>query len=226
MFRDMNKYQNGKICKIVDVGYSKCYIGSTTETLSQRMARHRNCYKACKSGKKGKTTCFDLFEEYGVENCYIELVECCNCDTKEALRKQEGEYIKNTDCVNKIIAGRTVKEYREDNKGSISKNAKIYKEEHEERLFNYRQDNAEYFNQKNKERYIAHRESINERHRQRYAENKESISAKHKEHYQHNKEKVLANQAQKMECPCGSIHRKGDKAKHEKSQKHQNFLRG
>ena len=54
MFVDMNKYQNGKIYKIVDVGYNKCYIGSTTETVSQRMARHRNCYKACKSCKKAR----------------------------------------------------------------------------------------------------------------------------------------------------------------------------
>ena len=222
----MSKYQNGKIYKIVDVGYNKCYIGSTCEELSQRMARHRNRYTAYKSGKKGKTTCFNIFEEYGVENCKIELVEYCSCDTKEELRRKEGEYIKNTDCVNKIIAGRTVKQYREDNKDIISKNAKIYKEEHKERLIQYRKDNAEYFNQKKREQYIANKESINERHRQHYLENKESISSKHKEHYQQNKERVLANQAQKIECPCGSIHRKGDKAKHEKSQKHQNYLKG
>ena len=38
---DTNRYQNGKIYKITDVGYNNCYIGSTTESLSQRMARHR-----------------------------------------------------------------------------------------------------------------------------------------------------------------------------------------
>ena len=30
-----NKYQNSKIYKIVDVGYNKCYIGSTVEELSK-----------------------------------------------------------------------------------------------------------------------------------------------------------------------------------------------
>ena len=44
----MNKYHNGKIYKVVDVGYNKCYIGSTTESLSQRMARHRSAYKNIK----------------------------------------------------------------------------------------------------------------------------------------------------------------------------------
>ena len=41
----MNRYENGKIYKIVDVGYNKCYIGSTCESLSKRMERHRKQYK-------------------------------------------------------------------------------------------------------------------------------------------------------------------------------------
>ena len=41
----MNRYENGKIYKITDVGYNKCYIGSTCENLSKRMERHRKQYK-------------------------------------------------------------------------------------------------------------------------------------------------------------------------------------
>ena len=41
----MNKYHNGKIYKIVDNAYTKQYIGSTTESLSQRMTRHRSGYR-------------------------------------------------------------------------------------------------------------------------------------------------------------------------------------
>ena len=37
-----NRYQNGKIYKFVDNGYNKCYIGSTIEALSVRMAKHRS----------------------------------------------------------------------------------------------------------------------------------------------------------------------------------------
>ena len=43
-----NKLKNGKIYKIVDVGYNKCYIGSTCESLSQRMARHRKDFRRWK----------------------------------------------------------------------------------------------------------------------------------------------------------------------------------
>ena len=40
-----NKYHNGKIYKIIDIEYNKCYIGSTIEDLNKRMAKHRNFYK-------------------------------------------------------------------------------------------------------------------------------------------------------------------------------------
>ena len=67
-----NKFQNAKIYKITDIGYNKCYIGSTCEELSQRMARHRRKYKSFLSGgKEGHIRSFDLFNEYGVENCKI-----------------------------------------------------------------------------------------------------------------------------------------------------------
>ena len=69
-----NKYHNGKIYKITDIGYNKCYIGSTCEELSQRMARHRIKYKCFLNGSiQDKTRSFDLFNEYGIENCKIEL---------------------------------------------------------------------------------------------------------------------------------------------------------
>ena len=42
---NQNKYQNGKIYKIVDIAYNKCYIGSTCEELSMIMARHRAKFK-------------------------------------------------------------------------------------------------------------------------------------------------------------------------------------
>ena len=69
-----NIYHNSKIYQITDIGYNKCYIGSTTEELSQRMARHRAGYKRfLKSGKKLMSS-FNLFNEYGLENCKIELI--------------------------------------------------------------------------------------------------------------------------------------------------------
>ena len=122
-----NKFQNAKIYKITDIGYNKCYIGSTCEELSQRMARQRRKYKSGLSGgKEAHTRSFDIFNEYGVENCKIELIEYFKCDTLQELRKREGEHIKNTECVNKRVEGRTDKEWREDNKDKMKESHKEY----------------------------------------------------------------------------------------------------
>ena len=58
---------------------------------------------------------FFLFDEFGIDNCKIELIENYPAESKAMLQKQEGHYIKNTYCVNKKVEGRTRKEYQEDN---------------------------------------------------------------------------------------------------------------
>ena len=87
---DMDRYQKGKIYKIANNGYNKCYLGSTCEELSQRMARHRRRYKAYLNEADVHCSSFHLFDEFGVENCKIELIEDHPCSNKEELLKQEG----------------------------------------------------------------------------------------------------------------------------------------
>ena len=70
----MNKYHNGKIYKIVDVGYNKCYIGSTTETLSRRMAHHKCSFKHYKQGLRTKVSSFELPLGHS-KICYIAVLK-------------------------------------------------------------------------------------------------------------------------------------------------------
>ena len=73
---EINKYSNGKIYQVIDIGYNKTYIGSTIETLSRRMGRHRSNFKSFNNGDVRKyTTAYKLFNEYGIDNCKIELLE-------------------------------------------------------------------------------------------------------------------------------------------------------
>ena len=51
------------------------------------MARHRLDYNIFLNGNYGHNSSFDLFIEYGVENCKIELIEYYKCDTLQELRK-------------------------------------------------------------------------------------------------------------------------------------------
>jgi hypothetical protein len=109
-------YQNGKIYKVEPICEHEegdVYYGSSTQLLCKRMDLHRKGYKRWKIDKQKKIMVYDLFDKYGVENCKIYLVENFPCDSKEQLNKKEGEYIKTKKCVNKCIAGRTMKEYYE-----------------------------------------------------------------------------------------------------------------
>ena len=110
----MPDYSKGKIYKIWDLNYTKCYVGNTVEALSNRFAKHKAKYRDYLNEKYHYITLFSIFDEFGIENCKIELVENCNVNNKEELLAKEGEHIKACDCVNRCVAGRTQKKYRED----------------------------------------------------------------------------------------------------------------
>jgi len=120
----MVNYTNGKIYQIIDNANTKRYIGSTTlNLLSQRFQQHKMAYKLWKQTNKGYYTTFIIFEEFGVENCQIELVEQCSCENKDQLNKKEGEYIRAFECVNKVVPQRTPKEHYIDNRTEIRSHA-------------------------------------------------------------------------------------------------------
>ncbi len=140
----MPNYQNGKVYRIFSFETDDEYYGSTIETLSVRMAKHRYNYKKYKNGQGGFCTAFKILE---YESARIELVEYFPCNTKEELLQREGFYIRNNNCVNKCIAGRTLKEYRETNKDKIKE---------------YRETNKDKTKEYNKEYYETNKEKLNE----------------------------------------------------------------
>ncbi len=119
----MPDYSKAKIYKIYSYENDDVYYGSTCETLSQRMAKHRFNYKMYKNGKFRFTTSFKILE---LTSAKIELVENCPCNSKEELLQREGYYINNNNCVNKYIPGRTMKEYYQANKKKINEKHKEY----------------------------------------------------------------------------------------------------
>jgi hypothetical protein len=74
------------------------------------MSKHRRDYFYNKNGNFHKITVFDLFDEFGLEKCKIELIELYPCNSKAELERREGYHQQNIDCVNRNIAGRTHKE--------------------------------------------------------------------------------------------------------------------
>ena len=172
-----NKYMNTKIYKIVDNAYTECYIGSTIQGLSTRMALHRRDYKQYKVGNASYVSSYALFEKYGVDNCKIELLEDYPCESKDQLNKREGHHIKLEECINKYVAGRTLKEWREDHKE--------YKQEHDKQ---YRETNKEKKQTTDKAYYEANKEKRHATAKAYYEANKETQNEKTK---QYSSEKVV-----------------------------------
>jgi hypothetical protein len=173
----MVNYSNGKIYKVWSLNGNKIYIGSTTkEYLSQRMDTHRQNYKKWKNNKHHYITIFDIFDEYELDNCKIELLESKECKDKHELLKLEGEYIRKLECVNKCIAGRTKKEYYNDNRNIILEDKKRYhiinKEIRCNKQKEYRIENKELIKLKKKEWYELNKEEINKRRKEKYKLNK------------------------------------------------------
>ena len=100
----MPNYKNGKIYTIrCKTDTSLIYVGSTTEKLTTRMAKHRH------DSKKPQTLPFyKQIKDWN--DWYIELYEDFPCERKDQLEKREGEIIRMIGTLNKLIPGS-----REDN---------------------------------------------------------------------------------------------------------------
>lgn len=111
MVKNNKDYSKSKIYKIWSPLGDDIYIGSTTkEYLSQRMTTHRADYKKYLNGGKFISS-YLLFEKYGIDNCYIELIESKECNNSDELKKLEGGYIRNMKCINKNIPDGTHDEW-------------------------------------------------------------------------------------------------------------------
>ena len=112
-------HEVGRIYAIRSSQTDDIYIGSTFNTLEHRLSKHKFHYFYF-SEKNSKYKCCS-FEILKYPDCYIELIEeHYNLNTKQ-LRKIEGEHQRKTKCVNKVIAGRTHKEWLKDNDEAVKK---------------------------------------------------------------------------------------------------------
>jgi len=137
------RYDNGKIY-VVRCKYNTDlrYIGSTIRTLEDRFKSHKGD-KLCSLYK---------YVNGDWDNWFIELYENYPCKNKYHLEKREGELQREINNINKYIAGRTQKEWYEDNKERIKE---YYQNNHQkilEKHKQYHQDNRERRLEKNKEK--------------------------------------------------------------------------
>jgi hypothetical protein len=189
----------GKIYKLVGSGLT--YYGSTKAPLGTRKSQHNCDYNNFLLGKKGYITAYDIIEKGN--DWDIELVE--DNIEKEQLLTREGFYIKNNECVNKQVAGRTKREYYEDNEEKM----KAYKSQ-------WAKDNRERIKQK----YNENKTAINtvRRLHNNTAEMKQKKKAEDLKYRTENADKIKAQKRVKIPCPtCNKEINKSNMPRHMKT---------
>jgi hypothetical protein len=186
----MPDYQNGKIytirCRTDD---TLIYVGSTIQSLSKRWGGH----KVKSKNEKCKNILIYRTINGNWEDWYIELYELYPCSCKEELCRREGEIIRLIGYLNVRIEGRTLNEYRENNKEKQAEYKKIYYENNKKKIAEqtktYYENNKEEIAEKDKKYYENNKEKIAERSKKYYENNKEKKAERNKIYYQNRKKK-------------------------------------
>jgi hypothetical protein len=178
----MPDYQKGKIYKLWSPQGNEIYIGSTINPLAKRLNQHKNHNNNCNSKY--------LFENY--DNVKIELIQEYPCNNKMELVKKEGEHIRSNECLNKVVPGRTLKEWREDNK---ERNTEYFKE--------WCENNKDRYKECQKVWYENNKQKILEIHSKKFECDCGSvISTNNKsEHFKSKKHIAFMNSRQVLELP-------------------------
>ena len=208
------EFQHGKIYTIRSFQTDKFYIGSTNhKTLSQRLSKHKGCYKFwLKDKDNGYMTSFEILK---YDDCYIELLELYPCNLKSELHKREGELIRlhKDSLVNNNIPSRTCKEYNVDNKEIIAVQQKTYRNVNIEKIKQYEANYKIANKLKAKEQYAIYK-VVNKQ------KMKEYNKIYNKIYNLENKQKIKNHVTQPYQCDCGSVFQLNKKARHQRTNKH------
>jgi hypothetical protein len=145
----MPDYSKGKIYKITSSQTESIYIGSTCNSLENRLLSHKKNYNLWKNEQYGYCSSFEIVK---FDDSIITLVEEFPSTTKLELHTREGEIIRNTEnCINYRIPGRTGAKYRVENKELISKKYKEYKFKNIEEFRKREKEAGNRYRKKNKD---------------------------------------------------------------------------
>jgi hypothetical protein len=172
------------------------YIGSTHE-YNRRKAFHK-----CASQNNAKKVYELIRSNGGWDNFVMSPIKHFECDTKKEACEEEDKYIVEMKATMNVVRA-VMSEER----------VKKYKKEYNEKNIEHRHADAKRYYQEHKEERKAYRESIAE-------EQKEYK----KKWYQEHKEERLKKNKEEYTCECGKVGVLTNKARHEKSKFHLDFI--
>ena len=204
-------YQNTIIYKIVckDINITDTYVGHTTNFDKRKCQHKTNCNN--ENGDKYNIYVYQFIRENGGWNNWemieIELYSCENRRQAEARERYWLEQLGAT--LNRQVPTRTKQEWKQENKDRINEKNKEYYEA-----------NREQINLKHKEYRQENLEETRERGRNYHQENKDRINEKKKKIYELNREQISLKRKEKITCECGEEVSKGSLCTHRKTKKH------
>jgi hypothetical protein len=209
-----------KIYKITSNHIPGIFIGNTERTLKEVLEDHESNYnRYLKDNNNNYCTSFELLKQPTYD---IELV--AEVTSEEEVSEIKGYHIKNTEnCINKHVAGRTLKEWQQDNSEHRLEVTQEYYEKNKEKIKEqkkeYRKNNKEKIAEKKREMVIC--------------ECSGTYSSDHKtRHTQTTKHQNFINNIIKekkkrdiIDCECSGTYTSGQEKKHFASEKHQKFMK-
>ena len=135
---------------------------------------------------------------------------------------------------------RNNKEYREKNKEYLNKKSNDYYHDHREeqckKRKEYRQNNKEKIAEQKKQHYEQNKEHYQQYHKEYHQQHKEEKKEYDKIYRENNKDRKRENDKvyreknrdkllAKIECACGNTYAHKNKSRHERSNKHQEYLK-
>jgi hypothetical protein len=216
---------SGKVYKIYSHKGDKVYIGSTTDRyLCNRFSDHRTDYRA---GKRC-TSCV-LFDEYGMENCNIELIEEVEYKDVLELKEREQYWIDNTlNTVNIKPAYQTIEQKQEKKHVKSMKYFNNHKETILAKRRNLPKTMCECGVEIRSDLMDKHYESKNHKVAMGLMEDwrvseehkKELRKVRDAKYLEKNKEKISKKASLKIVCDCGTEISKSSLLRHKKSANH------
>ena len=194
------------VCK--DLNIKDCYVGHTLNFKNRKSAHKRTCYNENDREHFNSYVYQFIRNSGGFENFDMILIQTERCENRlDALRK-EREYIEQLNAtLNKTRPTRTPEEakqyrldYYEENKEDIKHKNKQYRDDNADIV---REQTRKYRNQ---------------------AHVKEYMKQKNKE-WRENNEQYAEKRKVKYSCDCGGSYTCGHKMRHERTNKHQEYLK-
>lgn len=225
----------GMVYKITCPQDPRIYVGSTRQTLAQRMADHRkdSIKERCKN-----QPIYQAFAQYGRHNFDITLLELVEFTVYEELRAREKYWQATLNTLDPSVgwnlkAARTTKEeatiqqnqYNEKNRDKILQLHRDYHRKNRERLLEkqkiYKASNKEACRNRDLAYYYKNQQEIIQKRREYRRNHSDLVRKSREKYYAKNRDKILEQEKRQIECPeCKEKMAASNWGRHIKTEKH------